>query len=138
MLELSSISTIRLYSKPYAAGSHFHEIFHVPLLVVNCAVFCVPLPVNVQCCSCGVGTGVSVGIDVSNVAVGTGVSVVPCALFVAASCALLVAATCAPLSLVLVVVVVVLPEFAIALAPTHAKMAMISRIAHIGKHPALR
>jgi hypothetical protein len=81
---------------------------------------------------------VLVGIDVSSVAVGTGVSVVPCALFVAASWALLVAVTCAPLSLVLVVVVVVLPEFAIALAPTHAKMAMISRIAHIGKHPALR
>ena len=75
-----------------------------------------------------VGAGVEVGIDVSRVAVGTDVSVV--------TCALLVAATCAPVSVS--VVLVVLPEFAIALAPAHAKIAMISRIAHIGKHPTLR
>ena len=83
-----------------------------------------------------VGAGVEVGIDVSSVAVGTGVSDVPCALLVVASWALFVAATCAPVSVS--VVVVVLPEFAIALAPAHAKIAMMSRIAHIGKHPTLR
>src|SRR5437660_11898445 len=68
---MSYSSTIRLYSKPYAVGSHVHESCQVSRNGANPAVFWLPLPLNVHYCGGNVGrsvgcvVGVSVGCVVS-------------------------------------------------------------------------